>query len=73
MVVYRGDGRGRTMITLLFAIVTWLFGLLILYLVIYFAVKDAINKSVIGQHIQEKYGIKKEMKPFLGNDLDQDN
>ena len=61
------------MTTLLFAIVTWLFGLLILYLVIYFAVKDAFNKSVIGQHIQEKHGIKKAVKPFFGNDLDQDN
>lgn len=46
-------------------------GLFILYLVIYTAVKDGINKSVIGQQFDRKHEMKTE-KSFLKNDLDQD-
>ena len=36
-------------------------GLFILYVVIFAAVKDGIDKSVVGQLIKTKYGIKEEV------------
>lgn len=46
-------------------------GLFILYLVIYTAVKDGINKSLVGQFIEEKHEIEVNKKSFLDDDLDK--
>ncbi|MDM5227222.1 hypothetical protein QUF73_13505 [Cytobacillus sp. NJ13] len=56
----------------LFSIILWIAGLFILYIVISAAVRDGINKSVAGQFIETKYGIKKERDSFLDRDLDND-
>ncbi|RBP92887.1 hypothetical protein DFO70_10616 [Cytobacillus firmus] len=56
----------------LFSIILWIAGLFILYIVISAAVRDGINKSVAGQFIETKYGIKKERDSFLERDLDND-
>ncbi len=58
--------------TLIGSIILWLIGLFILYFVISIAVRDGINKSVVGQFIEKKYGIKYSKKSFLDNDLDND-
>lgn len=44
--------------------------LFILYLVIYTAVKDGINKSVVGLSIEKKNESKGNKKSFLDDDLD---
>lgn len=36
------------------------------------AVKDGINKSVVGQFIEKKYRVRYDKKSFLDNDLDND-
>ncbi|MGO4890637.1 hypothetical protein ACJ2A9_23125 [Anaerobacillus sp. MEB173] len=54
------------------SIILWIVGLFIMYLVITTAVKDGINKSIIGQFFEKKYGIKEDKKSFLDSDLDND-
>lgn len=44
----------------------------IMYIVIRTAVKDGINKSVIGEYFDNKYDIPSEKPSFLDRDLDQD-
>ncbi|MEK3886675.1 hypothetical protein [Bacillus sp. FSL K6-3431] len=56
--------------SLIFSIILWIVGLFILYIVISTAVKDGINKSVVGQFIETKYGVKEDKKSFLNSDLD---
>ncbi|MFB5282459.1 hypothetical protein [Peribacillus sp. Hz7] len=58
--------------SLVFSIILWIVGLFILYIVISAAVKDGINKSVVGQFIEKKYGVKGDKKSFLDSDLDND-
>jgi hypothetical protein len=58
--------------SLILSIVLWIVGLFILYIVISTAVKDGINKSVVGQFIENKYGCKEDKKSFLDSDLDND-
>ncbi|MCM3791114.1 hypothetical protein M3221_22510 [Domibacillus indicus] len=58
--------------SLVFSIILWIVGLFILYIVILTAVKDGINKSVIGQFIEKKYGTEEDKKSFLDSDLDND-
>lgn len=41
------------------AVILWIFSMLILYFVIYFAVKDGIDKSEVGKLIIKKYGDQK--------------
>jgi len=53
-------------------IVLCMIGLFILYLVIYTAVKDGINKSLLGQFIEEKYEFQEDKKSFFDNDLDSE-
>ncbi|WP_392454978.1 hypothetical protein ACF3OH_12725 [Chryseomicrobium aureum] len=53
-------------------IILWILGLLVLHFVIYTAVRDGINKSVIGQYINEKTGNKVDAKTFINKDLDND-
>jgi hypothetical protein len=57
---------------LIFSIILLIIGLLILYIVISTAVKDGINKSVVGQLIEKKFGIKDDRKSFLDSDVDND-
>jgi hypothetical protein len=58
--------------SLAFSIILWIIGLFILYLVVSTAVKDGINKSVVGQLIEKKYGVEAKEKSFLDIDLDND-
>ncbi|WP_458413248.1 hypothetical protein ACNQFZ_21130 [Schinkia sp. CFF1] len=59
-------------VVLFFNIVLWIFGLFILYIVVSKAVKDGINKSVVGQLIEKKYEVKENKWSFLYSDLDND-
>ncbi|MBB6445618.1 hypothetical protein [Bacillus benzoevorans] len=56
--------------TLVFSIILWIFGLFILYIVISTAVKDGINKSVVGEFIKKEYEIEEDKKSLLDSDLD---
>ncbi|MFJ5714259.1 hypothetical protein [Neobacillus sp. NPDC093127] len=58
--------------SLIFSTILWIIGLFILYIVISTAVKDGINKSVVGQLIEKKYGVKVNKKSFLDSDLDNE-
>ncbi|MBS8263759.1 hypothetical protein DYI25_04790 [Mesobacillus boroniphilus] len=57
---------------LVFNIIFLIVGLFILYIVISTAVKEGINKSVVGHFIEKKYGDKGNEKSFLDSDLDND-
>jgi len=58
--------------SLIGSIILWMIGLFIMYLVIYAAVKEGINKSLVGQLIQKKYGLKEDKNAFPDKDLDDD-
>ncbi|MGE7596501.1 hypothetical protein ACQKM1_26735 [Peribacillus frigoritolerans] len=47
-------------------------GLFILYIVIETAVRKGISSSIIGQFLENKYGIKEGKNSFLDDDLDND-
>ena len=49
-------------------ILLFLFSLFILYDVIFIAVKDAINKSEVGQIIIKKYGVKDEIVTIISDE-----
>lgn len=51
-------------------IILWVIGLFILYLVIYKAVKEGINKSVVGQSIEKIPEPEVKKKSWLDDDLD---
>ncbi|WP_017754053.1 hypothetical protein [Calidifontibacillus oryziterrae] len=53
-------------------IILWGVGLFIFYIVIVAAVKNGINKSVVGQLIEKKYESNVNIKSFLDKDLDND-
>jgi hypothetical protein len=57
------------------AIIFYIVGLFILYIIIETAVRRGINSSIIGQYLEKKYGIKdirEKKKSFLDDDLDKD-
>lgn len=57
------------------AIIFYIVGLIILYIIIETAVRRGINSSIIGQYLEKKYGIKdirEKKKSFLDDDLDKD-
>ena len=54
------------------SILLWIVGLIILYLVIFVAVKDAINKSEIGQIVIKKYGVKKEIETICDEEMEKE-
>ncbi|MFD9627369.1 hypothetical protein [Peribacillus muralis] len=56
----------------IFSIILAIVGLFLLYIVIETAVRKGINKSIIGQLLEEKYEINEGKKSFLDNDLDND-
>lgn len=51
-------------------IVLWIAGLFILYLVIFKAVKDGINSSVVGQSLEKTSDQGGNKKSWLDDDLD---
>ncbi|MFS0688991.1 hypothetical protein AB1K89_07095 [Sporosarcina sp. 179-K 8C2 HS] len=51
-------------------IVIWIAGLFILYLVIFKAVKDGINSSVVGQSLDKTSNQGEKKKSWLDDDLD---
>ena len=53
-------------------ILLWIVGLLILYVVIFAAVKDGIDKSVVGQLIKTKYGVKDEIVPVSDDEIEKE-
>lgn len=59
-------------LVLIFNIILWIVGLFVVYIVISTAVRDGINKSVIGRFIEKKYGVNLNKKSFLDSDLDND-
>ncbi|MCQ6275916.1 hypothetical protein JMM81_13265 [Bacillus sp. V3B] len=63
---------GVPVLVLVINIILLIVGLFILYIVISTAVKDGINKSVVSQYIEKKYGVKDNKKSFLDSDLDND-
>lgn len=50
----------------------WMVGLFITYFVIYAAVKDAIDKSAVGQIIIKKYGDKDEKIPISDEEIEKE-
>ena len=55
------------------AIIFYIVGLFMLYIVIETAVRKGINNSNIGQLLEKKYGVKEDKKSFLDDDLDNEN
>lgn len=53
-------------------ILSVIIGLFVLYLVIYIAVKDGINKSLVGQWLEKKNSENKGEQTFFDEDLDSD-
>ncbi|PIC85926.1 hypothetical protein CSV72_11280 [Sporosarcina sp. P20a] len=51
-------------------IILWIAGLFILYLVIFKAVKDGINRSVVGQSLEKDSDQGGSKKSWLVDDLD---
>ncbi|AXI01028.1 hypothetical protein DV702_15670 [Sporosarcina sp. PTS2304] len=51
-------------------IILWIAGLFILYLVIFKAVKDGINRSVVGQSLEKNSDQVENKKSWLDDDLD---
>ena len=49
-----------------------IFGLIILYLVIYAAVREAIDKSTVGQIIIKKYGDKEEKITISDEEIEKE-
>ncbi|MEX6701795.1 hypothetical protein ABS315_19565 [Peribacillus frigoritolerans] len=55
------------------AIIFYIVGVFILYIVIETAVRRGINHSNIGQFLEKRYGMKEDKKSFLDDDLDNEN
>lgn len=53
-------------------IILWIISLLILYVVIFAAVKDGIDKSEVGQLIKRKYGGKETIVPFSDEEIEKE-
>ncbi|MCZ8537168.1 hypothetical protein M9R32_08255 [Paenisporosarcina quisquiliarum] len=54
------------------SILLWIVGLIILYVIIYLAVKDAIDKSEVGKILIKKYGIKEEIVTISNEDIEKE-
>ncbi|MED3574926.1 hypothetical protein [Cytobacillus praedii] len=63
---------GASSIVLVFNIIFVIVGLFLLYKVISAGVKAGINKSVVGQLIEKKYGVNVNKQSILHKDLDKD-
>lgn len=53
-------------------IILWIVSIIILYVVIYAAVKTAINNSEVGQIIIKKYGIKEEIVTISDEEIEKE-
>ena len=53
-------------------ILLWIVGLFILYVVIFAAVKDAIDKSEVGQIVIKKYGVKEEILTISDKEIEKE-
>lgn len=53
-------------------IVLWLFGMVVLYLVIYAAVKDGIDRSEVGKIIIKRYGKKKKKDEVSDEEIEKE-
>ena len=53
-------------------LLSWIVGLIILYVVIFAAVKDAIDKSEVGKILIKKYGVKKEIVTISDEDIEKE-
>ena len=53
-------------------LLSWIVGLIILYVVIYAAVMEAIDKSEVGKILIKKYGVKKEMVTFSDEEIEKE-
>ena len=54
------------------SILLWIVGLIILYVIIYLAVKDAIDKSDVGKILIKKYGVKKEIVTISDEEIEKE-
>ncbi|MFC4411784.1 hypothetical protein ACFOZY_15445 [Chungangia koreensis] len=57
---------------ILISIIFYIVGLFILYLVIYSAVKDGIDKSEVGQLLRMKYGEHKKVTPVSDEEIEKE-
>ena len=53
-------------------ILLWIVGLFILYVVIFAAVRDGIDKSEVGKLIRTKYGIKDEVVTVSDEEIEKE-
>lgn len=53
-------------------IILWIVGLYISYLIIYTAVKDAIDKSEVGQIIKKKFGVKENIVSISDEEIEKE-
>ncbi|WP_342538824.1 MULTISPECIES: hypothetical protein [unclassified Sporosarcina] len=53
-------------------ILLWIVGLLILYVVIFAAVKDGIDRSEVGQLIKTKYGVSAEIVSVSDDEIEKE-
>jgi len=53
-------------------ILLWIVGLFILYAVIFAAVKDAIDKSKVGQIVIKRYGVKEEIETICDEEIEKE-
>lgn len=57
---------------ILLTILSWIVGLFILYIVIFTAVRDAIDKSDVGKILIKKYGVKKEILTISDEEIEKE-
>ena len=57
---------------MLWGVLLWIISLLIFYAIIFAAVKDGIDKSVVGQLIKKKYGEKVEIVPVSDEEIEKE-
>jgi hypothetical protein len=53
-------------------ILLWIVGLIILYVVIFAAVKNAVDKSEVGQIVIKKYGVKEEIVTISNEEIEKE-
>ncbi|WP_438313024.1 hypothetical protein [Sporosarcina sp. FA9] len=53
-------------------ILLWIVGLFVLYVVIFTAVKDGINRSEIGKLIKTRYGVKDEIISVSDDEIEKE-
>ena len=54
------------------SIILWIVGLYISYLIIFAAVKDAIDKSEVGQIVKKKFGVKENIVSISDEEIEKE-